>query len=154
MVNYIEYIIDELQTCFGASYNVVSAVNSIYDLANQSNKYNVLIEIVSDTKTELDNERYLNKVRKADLTFMLYIGFNIKSDIAKSGAMLSKQAEIWNELLKTFIDTNWTKTDVSADFRVNIHNTQLIDYYPINSQTDGNAIIGITGNVNYSLIRL
>lgn len=154
MLNYIEYILAEIKDTIGSDYTIVNAVNSIEDLKKINSKPNVLIEIVSDTKDDLDSERPLNRIRKGNLTFMIYIGFQVKTDMNKSALALSKQAEIWNDLLMNFIDNNWELNDSSADFKCNIHNGILIDYYPVNNQTDGKGLIGITGNINYSLIRL
>lgn len=153
MVNYIEYIIDELQSVLDSNYNVLNAINSLDDLFVVSGKYNALYEVVSDIKDEYNSENYLNKVRKAQLEFMLYIGTQVQNDSTKQGSAITKQAEVWNDLLKKFIDNNWVLSDTDSNFKLNIHNAQLLDYYPINNHTNGNLLIGIKGIVNYSLVR-
>jgi hypothetical protein len=154
MVNYIEKIIDSLQAPLDNSYLVFNAVNTLDNLYQQNGKYNILFEIQADNKEVLDSEYNLNRIRKGNLQFMAYIGTTIETDSEKTGSALSKQAVIWNDLLKKYIDYNWSISDTDSYFKLVIHNTQLIDYYPINNQTNGKLLIGITGNVNYSLIRL
>ncbi len=156
MPNYIDYILTEIKTTISndSNYNVVSSINTIQDLAKDSGKYNVLIEIISDTKKELETEYYLNKLREADLTFMIYIGFRTKQDMDNTGLALTKQAEIWNDILKKFIDVNWSKTNNDTIFNLQLHNIQLLDYYPVNNSNDGSSLLGIVGNANYSLSRV
>jgi hypothetical protein len=155
MANFLDTIVSEVESIFtSTNYEVSKSVNTLRDLNNETNKWNVLIDMLSDTKQENESEYYLNGNRSGLLQLIIYIGFNVNQDSTGDGLARAKSNEILTDVFKKFSDFNWNKQSNDTIFNLQIHNGIILDYYPINNDKDGKCLLGITANIEYSINRM